>query len=353
MNILQIIVTVTLLLNCSLQKNAAENRSKTGDINYTESLNPEMVAGNLTVPWGIDFLPDDVLIFTERIGNVKIVEKNVMKNIGRINVVSTEESGLLGIAVDPEFTHNHRIYVYYTYNTSGKLTNRVSSFALNDSLSDETILLDNIPAAQIHDGGRIAFGPDNLLYVTTGDATNKSAAQDIGSLSGKILRMNKDGSAPADNPFRNLVFAYGLRNSEGLTWNRGIFYATDHGPEKHDEINIIKRGENYGWPQTCTNFPAWICYTDFTLAPAGICSAGSFLFVSGLRGNQIRRINLTDGTQNSLFTTFGRIRAITTHKGFLYFGTSNRDGRGQPKPEDDMILRVPLTNPGITGTLSK
>ncbi len=342
------IAVMLFLLTCTLHKNSADNGQRKGAISYSDSLTPELVAANLTVPWGIDFLPDDALIFTERIGNVKIVKDNVPGTVGRINVVAVGESGLLGITVDPEFIQNSRIYIYYTYDNSGKLTNRVSSFTLEDSLVNETVILDNIPAASIHDGGRIAFGPDNLLYVTTGDATKESSAQNIESLSGKILRMNSDGSVPNDNPFGNLVFAYGIRNCEGLTWSGGILYATDHGPEKHDEINIIKRGENYGWPQTCNNSPAWICYTDFTLAPAGICTVDSFLFVSGLRGKQIRRINIADGTQKILFANYGRVRAIAAHKGFLYFGTSNRDGRGQPKPEDDMILRVPLTSPGIT-----
>lgn len=120
------------------------------------------------------------------------------------------------IAVDPQFLQNRRVYLFSTHNISRLLSNRVSCFLLKDSLINETIILDNIPAAQIHDGGRIAFGPDSLLYVTTGDTANE-AVQDIGNLSGKILRMNKDGSVSADNPFGNLVFAYGIRNSKGLT----------------------------------------------------------------------------------------------------------------------------------------
>ncbi|MEK0348149.1 MAG: PQQ-dependent sugar dehydrogenase, partial [Nitrosopumilus sp.] len=153
--------------------------------------------------------------------------------------------------------------------------NRISRFVLNDVLEEEFILLDNIPNARFHDGGRIKFGPDGKLYVTTGDATNPSSAQDVNSLAGKILRMNKDGSIPKDNPFENYVYSYGHRNPQGLAWHSitGELYSTEHGAARNDEINIIKPGKNYGWPMVECFGEGYEnpirCYKDFTLAPSG------------------------------------------------------------------------------------
>ncbi|MEK0341966.1 MAG: PQQ-dependent sugar dehydrogenase, partial [Nitrosopumilus sp.] len=162
-----------------------------------EDFEIKVLVENLDTPWAIDFLPDDKMIFTERFGKISIFSGKETKVIGNIEVNEISESGLLGIAVDPEFDKNNFIYIYYTYENG----NRISRFVLNDVLEEELILLDNIPNARFHDGGRIKFGPDGKLYVTTGDATNPSSAQDVNSLAGKILRMNKDGSIPKDNPF--------------------------------------------------------------------------------------------------------------------------------------------------------
>lgn len=330
-----------LLLYCSLQKNSTDANIKT--IADKSLNNIETIATDLEVPWGIDFLPGNTLIFTERIGNVKIIVNKDVITVGKINVQSVGESGLLGVAVDPEFNQNHFIYIYYTYK-NGQIYNRVSRFELKDSIANEFVLIDSIPAAFIHDGGRIAFGPDNFFYITTGDANDPSSAQDVNNLSGKILRINKDGSIPLDNPFNNPVYAYGIRNSEGIDWSGDTLYATDHGPDRHDEINRIQTGGNYGWPQTCDKYPALFCYPDFTLAPAGIAIINNLLFISCLRGNQIKRINLNSKSEESLFTSYGRLRAIKIHEEYLYFGTSNRDGRGNPEPRDDRLFRVSLKN---------
>lgn len=313
----------------------------------------EILAQNLDTPWAMDFLPNGTMIFTERVGRVNLLEDNgSVVNVGNINVTQGQgiEPGLLGIAVDPNFTQNKYIYLYYTY---GSYTNRISRFVLNNNtISNETVLLDNIPGNTIHNGGRLKFGPDGKLYATTGDANNPNSAQNTSSLGGKILRINPDGSIPSDNPFGNPVYSYGHRDPQGLAWNpaNGIMYESEHGNVMDDEINIITRGGNYGWPilQGNESAPGYISpidvYTNFTLAPSGTAYYQNHLYVAGLRGNQLRVLNLSsDGKtvvgESELFTDLGRLRDVVEHNGYLYICTSNRDGRGTPQPGDDKIIR--------------
>ncbi len=312
-------------------------------------LQSDVLAENLNIPWAMDFLPNGTMIFTQRGGVVSLLDNGVVTNISKINVTAIGESGLLGVAVDPEFSQNKYIYLYYT-SSSG---NRVSRFVLTNKLQNETVLLDNIPSAPIHNGGRLKFGPDGKLYITTGDANNRSAAQDINSLSGKILRMNKDGTIPADNPYKNYVYTLGNRDPQGLAWNSNnrILYESEHGDIMNDEINILVSGGNYGWPiyQGNNNAPGYIAplivYTNFTLAPSGMAFYNNKLYVAGLRGTQVRQISLDDnGTsitgQESLLTQFGRIRDVVAHDGYIYICTSNTDGRGIPQIGDDKIIRI-------------
>lgn len=310
----------------------------------------EVLAENLDTPWAIDFLPDGAMIFTERYGRVSILGNGKIKVVANINVSEVSESGLLGIAVDTDFDKNRFVYVYYTHQNG----NRVSRFVLNEKLEDEFILLDNIPNARFHDGGRIKFGPDENLYITTGDATVPSSAQDINSLAGKILRMNKDGTIPADNPFGNYVYSYGHRNPQGLAWHTVTkeLYASEHGPTKNDEINKIAEGKNYGWPNECNEISKEYvnpirCYSEFTLAPSGIAFYKNDLYIAGLRGTHLRKIIFdkdykTILHEEELFSDLGRIRDVVEHEGYLYIATSNRDGRGIPKLNDDRILRLKI-----------
>ena len=310
----------------------------------------EVLVNNLDTPWAIDFLPDDVMIFTERSGRVSIFDDNEVKVISNIQVNEESESGLLGIAVDPEFNDNKFIYLYYTHENG----NRVSRFTLNEKLENEFILLDNIPNARFHDGGRIKFGPDNKLYITTGDATNPSSAQDINSLAGKILRINKDGSIPEDNPFGNYVYSYGHRNPQGLVWHpiTNKLYASEHGPTRNDELNIIIKGGNYGWPSECNKVSNIYenpirCYSEFTIAPSGIAFYKNDLYIASLRGTQLRKIIFDENNEiilqeEELFNNLGRIREVVEHNGYLYITTSNKDGRGIPKINDDKIIKIIL-----------
>ncbi|NYT18334.1 MAG: PQQ-dependent sugar dehydrogenase [Methanobacteriales archaeon] len=311
----------------------------------------EVVADNLEVPWAMAFLPDGRMIFTERPGRVNILEGNQVKLVANITTTANGESGLLGVAVDPKFDQNRYIYLYYT---SGNF-NRVSRFILNEKLENETIFLDNIPASQVHDGGRLKFGPDGKLYITTGDASQRDLAQDKNSLAGKILRMNPDGSVPTDNPFGNYVYSYGHRNPQGIAWGSdGIMYSSEHGQTKNDEINIIVNGSNYGWPVIEGNqtFPGMVTplrvFTEFTLAPSGLAYYRGSLYQTGLRGNQLRQIKLSaDGKtvvgEEALLQDLGRIRDVVEYNGYLYISTSNLDGRGIPKSGDDRIIRMKIS----------
>jgi glucose/arabinose dehydrogenase len=308
----------------------------------------EAVLENLDTPWDLDFLPDGSILLVERPGVVSVFENGVRQIVGTLPAVSQGEGGALGLTLDPDFQANRVVYIYYTHADG----NRVSRFTLDDTLSGEEVLIGDIPSAGIHNGGRIAFGPDSLLYITTGDAANPSSAQDTASLAGKILRIRRDGSIPEDNPFGNAVYSYGHRNPQGLAWHpeTGRLYASEHGPDRMDEINLIGKGANYGWPEeTCTGVEQFRgpirCYSEFTLAPTGVAFFQGDLYVAGLRGNQLRRLRLTeDGTglvsEDALFTDLGRLRIAHAHGGNLYFGTSNRDGRGNPAPDDDRIFRM-------------
>lgn len=317
--------------------------------NYNQTgFRSDVVAQDLQVPWAIDFLPNNTMIFTQRNGEVKIIDRTGSETVGKIDVTAHGESGLQGLAVDPDFSNNNYIYVYYTASDG----NRVSRFVFDGTIKNETILLDKIPSNNIHNGGRIKFGPDGLIYITTGDAGNNASAQDLNSLAGKVLRMDKNGSIPVDNPYNNYVYTYGHRDPQGLAWSsNGTLYESEHGDTRNDEINILVSGGNYGWPlyqgnKTAPGYiPPMIVYTDYTLAPSGITFYNNKLYVAGLRGSQLRQISLTSNGssftgQQALFTQLGRIREVVFHDGYLYIATSNTDGRGIPQLGDDKIIRI-------------
>ena len=334
----------------------------------------EEVVGGLEVPWSMAFTSPTRILVTERPGRVRAVVDGVLpeKPLYTFAEVSTTgEEGLMGMALDPHYDQNHWVYFSYAYNTGSTLAVRVVRLTdTGETLTDPFTLLEGIPAAQYHAGSRIAFGPDQLLYVTTGDATNKNIAQDLKSLGGKILRMNKDGSVPEDNPFEgNLVYSYGHRNSQGLAWNKenGELYATEHGPSVFDgpaggdEINHILPGENYGWPLVShkekkdgTEKPM-LLFTP-AVAPSGATFytgtkipqfTGKFFF-AGLKGEGVYEVEIDEDDPNDVKSyeklaevDFGRIRDILEGSDeALYFLTSNRDGRGKPASGDDKIYRI-------------
>ncbi len=342
--------------------------------------NVQLIASGLEAPWAVALAPDGRLFVTERPGRVRIVRLGAGGGLearpwatvpARAN--PDAERGLLGIALDPDFARNGFVYLYYSYAGPGGATlNRlVRMHETNGAGIDETILLDNIPGSSNHDGGRIAFGPDGKLYVATGDGEQQARAQDPGSLGGKILRLEKDGSVPADNPIPgSRVYSLGHRNVQGLAFHpdTGVLYATEHGPSGffpaccQDEVNRIEAGANYGWPivtgkpgdQRFRDPLVWSGNTD-TWAPSGAAFAtrpgplrGSLLF-SALRGVHLHRIVLTpDGRgvafeERLLVNQYGRLRDVyEISSGEFLILTSNRDGRGRPAPDDDRVLLVTL-----------
>ena len=326
----------------------------------------ETVASGLEVIWSLAFAPDGRLFFTERPGRIRVIVDGQLREepVATIDVAeSTSEGGLMGLALDPIFERNGHVYVMYTYDGESGVMNRVSRFTVEGNrTSGEKVLLDRIPGAVNHDGGRVAFGPDRKLYVTTGDALMEDAPQDRQSLAGKILRINPDGSIPEDNPFPGSpVYSYGHRNPEGLAWQPGtdLLYSTEHGPVGNDEVNRIERGKNYGWPvvQGQANereFVDPLAVYSPSVAPAGATFyasesipqwTGSFFFGT-LRGEHLHRIVFDRAgevaEQERLYQgEYGRIRSVAQGPdGALYFGTSNQDGRGTPAEADDRILRI-------------
>lgn len=317
-----------------------------------------IVASGLEIPWGLAFLPDGSLLFTERLGKVGIIDIkgnfSFVVNISQVKHIG--EGGLLGTAIHPDFKNNKYVYFYYTYSSTGSDTlNRVVRFTFEDNtLLNEEIIVDAIPGAANHNGGRIKFGPDNFLYITTGDAQNPSLAQNTKSLAGKILRVTDEGKPAPGNPFDNLVYSYGHRNSQGITWDeKGRLWATEHGrsgiQSGLDELNLIEKGKNYGWPiiqgdesrEGMVN-PVIHSGPNDTWAPAGAVFYDDRIFFGGLRGESFFEYKIADKSLKKHFQgEFGRIRdVILDPDRYLYITTSNRDGRGIPREGDDKIIKI-------------
>lgn len=314
----------------------------------------EVVAQDLEIPWEIRFLPNGDLLVTERPGRLVRIGKD--KKVYRIDgVAHIGEGGLLGLALDPDFTENNFLYIYLTAREGRNVTNRVERYKLaGDELINRQIILPGIPGASIHDGGRIAFGPDGYLYVTTGEAGETALSQSKKSLGGKILRIKLDGSVPEENPFGNQIYSWGHRNSQGITWDdNGRLWATEHGrsgiASGLDELNLIEKGKNYGWPEiegdkTKLGMEKPVIHSgaDDTWAPAGAVYFEGSIFFGGLRGSALYEYEIASSELKTHFKNqFGRIRAVTLgNDGYLYFSTSNRDGRGKVQANDDKIIRV-------------
>lgn len=317
-----------------------------------------VVARDLEAPWEIAFLPDGGLLVTERRGRVTRIVGYARRSFPVEGVHQAGESGLMGLALHPEFATNSLIYLYYTISSGRGLENRVVRYRPGSTgLTNPTVIVSGIPAERFHDGGRIAFGPDGYLYITTGDGTDGAIAQDRKSLGGKILRITPEGAVPADNPFGNAVYSYGHRNPQGLTWDaQGRLWSTEHGRSVsgsgYDELNLIQKGGNYGWPAAegdqrppGTVPPVLHSGPDYTWAPAGAAYASGSVFFGGLRGEALYEARLRDEGAPDLRVHFakelGRIRVVRVGPdGMLYLATSNRDGRGRSRSDDDRILRV-------------
>ena len=324
---------------------------------------------NLENPWGLVFLPNEDLVFSERTGRISTLKKGENEAVLLMaRTVEVTEGGLLGMAVDPQFGTNGYLYIYETVPSQNRV---VRLRYQNGQLSEDAVILDGIPSSYNHDGGALRFGPDGYLYVGTGDALQSELAQDRNSMAGKILRIDRNGNEAPGNPFNSRVWSYGHRNVQGFDWNaQGTMMATEHGPTSefgwccHDEVNHILPGRNYGWPLVIGDTQADTLTSpvhhtgDDTWAPSG-CSfvhAAAWghwendLLVAGLRGQRIYRLSLSGDGQtlsalgDTLQGTFGRVRNIVqAPDGSLYLSTSNR-GFTNPGPSagDDKIYRLSI-----------
>jgi glucose/arabinose dehydrogenase len=313
---------------------------------------PGVVASGLEAPWGLAFLPDGGALVSERdSGRILRVgpgaEPRAVATVP--GVAPGGEGGLLGLAVSPEFARDQLVYAYF----SADGDNRIVRFRLGGGPVE--VLLAGIPRAGIHNGGRIAFGPDGLLYAGTGDAAERSTAQDPGSLGGKILRLEPDGDVPPDNPDpASPVWSLGHRNVQGLAWDgQRRLFATEFGQNRVDEVNRIERGGNYGWPEVEGTGGGdrfrdpLVTWPTAQASPSGAAIGGDTLYVAALRGERLWTVPL-DGAggvgrpQALLAGAYGRLRhAAVAADGALWVLTSNRDGRGDPADADDRVLRFP------------
>jgi len=341
-----------------------------------DNVTVEVWVKNLEVPWSVVFLPDGRALVSERPGRIRLIQDGNLQEKPYLSVDAARvgEAGLMGIAVHPQFPVEPYIYAMYTYRKGGDLLNRVARFRDRGSRgSFDRVIIDNIPGARFHDGGRIAFGPDGMLYVTTGENFISDLAQDLSSLAGKILRVTPEGSIPTDNPFKDSpVYSYGHRNPQGIAWqpDTGRLFESEHGPSgefgrfAHDEINIITKGGNYGWPHVIGSLGKQpyidpIIVWKETTPPGGITFYKGILlghlrgdlFVATLRSRALVRIKFDADTriqkierwfaQDFKSGRYGRLRDVVSGPdGALYFTSSNRDGRGNPASDDDKIYRI-------------
>jgi glucose/arabinose dehydrogenase len=327
----------------------------------------EVWAEGLEIPWSLVFLPDGRALVSERPGTIRLIRDGKVLTYAHIEAVHTGEGGLMGLALHPEFPEKPYIYAMHTYSKDGALYNMVIRLKhAGDKGAFDRVILEGIPGGRFHDGGRIAFGPDGMLYITAGETFREDLAQDLKSLGGKILRVTPEGDIPPDNPVKGSpVYSYGHRNPQGLAWLGGRLYSSEHGPSGeagnfgHDEINIIKKGGNYGWPEVI-GAPGLKGYIDPIVVwkeatpPSGMTfyqgdlleHLRGDLFVATLRSESLVRIRL-DGQGNVAAIErwfsgkYGRLRDVVEGpEGALYFLTNNRDGRGVPRKGDDRIYRI-------------
>lgn len=363
--------------NVQTQSDEQPRLTNTSNLPTPEATIPytiETVAEGLEVPWSIVFTSRTRMLITERPGRIRVIENGKLRQDPLIQfseVSSRSEEGHMGLVRDPSYEQNRYLYTSLAYVKNNAIVVKILRLIDNqDSITVDTVILDDIPADTNHAGNRLLFGPDEKLYITTGDATERNLAQDMNSLAGKILRINPDGSIPEDNPFPNSpIYSLGHRNPQGIAFHPETeeLYSTEHGPSVFDgppggdEVNHIRAGNNYGWPLVShekkregMTHPL-VVYTP-AVAPASLMIySGSQLpqftnnlFFGGLRGAGLYRVVLdTQDPDTVLYREkmsdiqMGRIReVIEGPDGYIYFSTSNRDGRGSPKKGDDKVLRL-------------
>ena len=318
-----------------------------------------ILAKNLDSPRSIAVSENRIFV-TEKDGFIKVVQNNKLLDepLATLRPASVFDGGLLGITLHPDFSKNNLLYVYFTYEENGKLWNKILQIKESENkLVDAKTIFDKIPGSAFTNGGFLKFGPDKKLYVGTGTTSDSShSPQEMTSLSGKILRLNDDGTIPDDNPFPDSpIFTLGHRNPQGMTWDKhGVMYLAELGPEKNDEINIIKPGKNYGWPeQQCSGYEkyedAMTCY-DPSIEPGGILyysgnkvNLEEPFVMASLRATNLYQLDFEEGlnSQKAILSGLGRIRDVAQGTdGSIYVITSNTDGKGFPDSMDDKLLRI-------------
>lgn len=322
----------------------------------------ETVVDGLDTVWELAWGPDGKLYMTERRGNLLVWNGDEVKKIAELPVVESGESGLMGFALDPKFENNRLMYACFTKRSEGTLENVVERFQVNErSISERELLLDGMNASSIHDGCRLAFDSEHKLLITMGDSARGSLAQDKGSLNGKVLRIEKNGDIPEDNPFPDSpVFTLGHRNPQGLDIRPGTgdIYISEHGPASNDEINRLIPGRNYGWPEvggtvSTEDFEPALWEWTPTIAPAGISFYGpDTLYLATLKESKLHKLTINEAGEVTDDTTvlegYGRLRAVTLgpEGECIFVSTSNRDGRGRPRENDDRVIRYCPEEPG-------
>jgi glucose/arabinose dehydrogenase len=309
---------------------------------------PETIATGIEVPWGLAFLPDASALVAERDSGrvLRIVPGGPPEQVYRVPGVSAAgEGGLLGLAVAADYATTGWVYAYFTATTD----NRIARFKLAGGTPQ--VIFDGIDKAGIHNGGRIAFGPDGMLYAGTGDAGTGSAAQDPDDVNGKILRLTPDGAPAPGNPTAGSpVWTLGHRNVQGLAWDAtGRMFATEFGQNRLDEVNIIEPGKNYGWPEVegtgggARFTDPIVTWRTVDASPSGAAVIGDTLYVAALRGQRLWTVPIDGGDPRAELTgRYGRLRTVAAAPdGSLWLTTSNTDGRGDVQDGDDRILRFP------------
>lgn len=364
----------------SCAQTAGDKPQQIGDIFLLEgdAIEVKEWVKNLEIPWSLLFLPDGRALVTERPGRIRLIKDARLQEepYATIDVAHVGEGGLMGLALHPEFPKKPYIYVMHTYKIGGELRNRVIRLK-DEGLRGvfDRVIIENIPGGKFHNGGRIAFGPDGMLFIATGETFHAELAQDLKSLGGKILRITPEGNVPEDNPFKGSpIYSYGHRNPQGLAWHpfTGDLFESEHGPSgefgrfAHDEINVIKKGGNYGWPAVIgaarlKQYTDPLIVWEKTTPPSGIAfykgellkHLQGDLFIATLRSESLIRIRLQRNDEYKVTRIerwfangysdgrYGRIRDVVEGPdGSLYFLTNNRDGRGTPQAGDDRIYII-------------
>lgn len=340
------------------ETNTAPEQDPQAQPGSTTPQDPEVMATGLDVPWALDFLPDGDALVTlrDRAEVLRVEPGGRTSTVGTIEgVTPDDEGGLLGLAISPEFDQDATLYLYFTTAED----NRIQAFTLEDgSLQPGEVILDGIPRASFHNGGRIAFGPDGFLYAGTGDAGNTDLSQQVSSLGGKILRIEPDGDVPSDNPDPDSpLWSWGHRNVQGIAWGaQDEMFASEFGQDTWDELNLIEPGENYGWPVVegeggGTDYrDPLVRWGPAQASPSGIAFADGAVWMAGLRGQSLWQIpqdpdgpGVAGEPERFLEADYGRLRDVVVGPDQRLWVLTNNTARGEPGEDDDQLIAFELS----------